>query len=609
MFRTAWAVFPNATEQTNYFAANGLNFTTNSFWFNQVGQRVELFNESDLTQIGNHYMYKLTDALALGDALGRLDPTLDTARLNAMLSSGSNQMAASIEGAFDGLQRLLLGPGLGPIGVGDVADSAATRTAYHATLKALADTATFKSLIGELTLGPINVASDLAGAARSDFVKFITLQQLIPFNVQGRVSADSLLAVLQRTYVEAYGQWQADQSLTQAQRDAGQENFTGMYLSDQETMLRGLITQNQADTSTVQGTVIANYAYTDVAAGKTVNFRGTAANANVQQAQQVIFGNALANNLSGSDAVAYGVGDHLYGGSGNDILDALAGDDYLEGNAGNDNLNGGKGADKLLGGADNDTLNGGEQSDTLLGGLGTDTYILRTADGVSIDTINDAGGQGSIKVIDAGNAEIVLGQGAIKRVADGTNLWRSQDQLFAYTTEVQSDGSTTLTVEGAGVRAQVLNFSDGHLGIILPGLAPGKTTPQINGINVYGDLRPVDFDPVAEGVQTQNDEWGNVITEGAEPERIDTLYDGPGGDLIESYGGNDLVYATRGGADLVQSGAGTDHVELGAGEDMAELGEGRDNYEARVEGGQSLREDAHDSFQWYDYRNNSPVIS
>ena len=31
--------FPNASEQTNYFAANGINVTTNSFWFNQVGQR------------------------------------------------------------------------------------------------------------------------------------------------------------------------------------------------------------------------------------------------------------------------------------------------------------------------------------------------------------------------------------------------------------------------------------------------------------------------------------------------------------------------------------------------------------------------------------------
>lgn len=31
--------------QTNVFAANGLNLTSNSLWFNQVGQRVALFNE------------------------------------------------------------------------------------------------------------------------------------------------------------------------------------------------------------------------------------------------------------------------------------------------------------------------------------------------------------------------------------------------------------------------------------------------------------------------------------------------------------------------------------------------------------------------------------
>ena len=37
--------FPSASEQSNYFAANGLNVTTNSFYFNQQGQRVEVLNE------------------------------------------------------------------------------------------------------------------------------------------------------------------------------------------------------------------------------------------------------------------------------------------------------------------------------------------------------------------------------------------------------------------------------------------------------------------------------------------------------------------------------------------------------------------------------------
>ncbi len=64
--------WPSGTEQTNYFAKNGINVTTNSLWFSQIGRRVQLFNEKDVTQVGNHYMYKLTDSLALATEGGRV---------------------------------------------------------------------------------------------------------------------------------------------------------------------------------------------------------------------------------------------------------------------------------------------------------------------------------------------------------------------------------------------------------------------------------------------------------------------------------------------------------------------------------------------------------
>ncbi|MBX9793285.1 MAG: calcium-binding protein, partial [Burkholderiaceae bacterium] len=95
---TGTGAFPSTSQQTNLFAAHGLNVTTNSFWFNQVGQRVELFNEEDATQVGNHYIYKLTDSLALASALAKLDTTLATGRTNALLEVGSNRTAASLEG-------------------------------------------------------------------------------------------------------------------------------------------------------------------------------------------------------------------------------------------------------------------------------------------------------------------------------------------------------------------------------------------------------------------------------------------------------------------------------------------------------------------------------
>ncbi|MFA6413553.1 MAG: calcium-binding protein, partial [Syntrophales bacterium] len=94
----------------------------------------------------------------------------------------------------------------------------------------------------------------------------------------------------------------------------------------------------------------------------------------------------------GNDSLIGGDGDDLLmGGSGNDTLtDSSAGNDKLYGEAGNDVLSGGDGDDRLYGGDGNDNLNGGygndvldggAGSDTLDGGPGNDTYVLRVGSG------------------------------------------------------------------------------------------------------------------------------------------------------------------------------------------------------------------------------------
>jgi trimeric autotransporter adhesin len=138
--------FPNASEQTNYFAQNGLNLTTNNSWFTQTGNRVELFNESSATQLPNHFMYKLTDALALANAMGQLDPTLTTAKMNTLFAAGSNTMQASIEGMFDALLRIFKGNAIFISTVGDVADSAVSRVAYQTALDTLQKSQAFIDL-------------------------------------------------------------------------------------------------------------------------------------------------------------------------------------------------------------------------------------------------------------------------------------------------------------------------------------------------------------------------------------------------------------------------------------------------------------------------------
>jgi serralysin len=81
----------------------------------------------------------------------------------------------------------------------------------------------------------------------------------------------------------------------------------------------------------------------------------------------------------------------LYGGNGNDELDAFDFDDFLYGGNGNDTMFGRGGFDLLEGGAGNDALYGGTGKDTLFGGPGFDLFVFDTAlnPTTNLDTIED----------------------------------------------------------------------------------------------------------------------------------------------------------------------------------------------------------------------------
>ena len=152
-------------------------------------------------------------------------------------------------------------------------------------------------------------------------------------------------------------------------------------------------------------------------------------NAKAGSADDVLFGNELANVLKGN-----GGNDTLFGGKGADVLDGGDGNDtarYLDdsgaikidlgrntahggdaegdtfvsienvwGTSGNDRvvgsvaanqLEGFGGADRLSGGAGNDFLFGGAGKDTLTGGTGNDRFVFDTAPSTTLnrDTITD----------------------------------------------------------------------------------------------------------------------------------------------------------------------------------------------------------------------------
>lgn len=81
----------------------------------------------------------------------------------------------------------------------------------------------------------------------------------------------------------------------------------------------------------------------------------------------------------------------LYGGQGNDYLDAFNFDDFLYGGGGNDTLVALNGADTLVGDAGNDALYGDFGNDLLIGGPGKDFFIFDSTlnSTRNVDTVED----------------------------------------------------------------------------------------------------------------------------------------------------------------------------------------------------------------------------
>jgi trimeric autotransporter adhesin len=391
------SAFPSTSDssQDNYFAANGINFTTNTAWFSQAGVRKQLEQENSTAQVPNHYMYKMTDLLALGAALEKLDPNLTFDKLNSLIKAGSNDMKASYEGVLDALRKALLGTSyLGNTLIGDVNDNAVSRQDFHQNLKALQDSQIYKDWIAtttvisggqpqlqaKLTIRPAAGDTALVNKAISQFSDFIALYTLSPLILEGANPAQqtALDTALGANNTDLYQNWQLDAAL-RAQGKAP-ETFTDAYLNDRQAMLQRLQIANINDAATRgDGAILLdsgntnNTSYEDIASNIKLGYLIDNA-----QTKRIVFGS---NSLIFGDDTLTGAtqADRLYGGGGNDRLDGLGGNDYLEGNAGDD------------------TLIGGAGNDTLMGGTGLDRYEFSTLTGAyGKDTLIDADGLGSI---------------------------------------------------------------------------------------------------------------------------------------------------------------------------------------------------------------------
>ncbi len=240
------------------------------------------------------------------------------------------------------------------------------------------------------------------------------------------------------------------------------------------------------------------------------------------------------------------------------VLDARA-DDARSGNDLNKNI--------LVGGGGSDILIGGKNDDMLVGGAGLDTYIQTTGDGN--DALIDSDQKGRIILNKASDANANQAASIFIGVEGQADTWKSADGTLTLT----KNGNWMLSFEGGSIDLGA-TLNDGSLGIRR---VDALVDPQTNGQPIQGDLKPIDTDPVQEGVQSEVDEFGNLIvgTE-AEPDRADTLYDHPGNDRIFSGGGNDVIRLVYGGDDVVEAGSGRDWVYGGNGNDVVSGGGGAD---------------------------------
>ncbi|MEH3086241.1 MAG: PA14 domain-containing protein [Xylophilus ampelinus] len=222
---------------------------------------------------------------------------------------------------------------------------------------------------------------------------------------------------------------------------------------------------------------------------------------------------------------AYGLGDEIRAGAGNDSVLAGLGHDLVFGQAGNDTLDGGAG---------NDTLEGGEGADSLIGGTGIDLIAYTgSPDGVDVDlqarTASGGDAQGDIF---GGDIEGVIGSAYndILRGSAGNDILRG--------------GAGEDLLEGRG-GADTLDGGDGFDTVDYSSASKAVKVDLGAGVGIGGD---------AEGDTYQNIEAvrGSAFN--------DTLIGDASANLLDGGDGNDTLIGGA-GADTLVGGNGIDTAD------------------------------------------------
>lgn len=299
------------TAQNNYFAEHGVNVTTNDWWFRQIGSRYTVFNEEGIA-VPNHYMYKITDMLALGYVLSMMDSDLTLEKLNFFLNSGSNQAKDSLETLLDSVRKILLGKDAVETLIGDIDEDADSRQNYYQhiyELKEYIDKSDVTYRFKEVSLDKALEDSEEGLATR------YALKTLSPFVLIG---AD-------------YSKYNTDGSLSLFSQD----NPNGMTESYLDSRIKMLEVKNSFDKDDISyahrlyDKSAISISYSDRKAG--FGFAVTGNDISSLNDKRIMFGSDANDNLTGGAK-----DDRLFSGLGDDILNGKAGFDYMEGGSGHD---------------------------------------------------------------------------------------------------------------------------------------------------------------------------------------------------------------------------------------------------------------------------------
>jgi len=266
-------------------------------------------------------------------------------------------------------------------------------------------------------------------------------------------------------------------------------------------------------------------------------------------------GSGLLQGNQGADSLTAGVGSNtVYGGQDNDTIVIVAGGgrNFLQGNKGTDTVTGGAGADTLLGGQDDDRLIGGGGTDFLNGNLGHD-YLTGSGQlfgEAGADTLEAAaygtnvlnGGPDfdvlvSLRDFPDGNggSNTMYGEAGNDRI---TARGGGHDEMYG------GDGADTIVNESAG--ADILDGGEGD--------------DSLTGAIDFGDnIRGGD------GADWIKDQGGANTIDGGSGDDLMFLSDGDG--TIAGGVGDDTIYAEWYGDKLINGGEGADEIRGGRGHD------------------------------------------